>query len=44
VTPLAELIGAHVMGAPMLHTDDTPIAVLGEADRSAVAVPHFPGI
>jgi len=28
VMPLAELIGAHVMAAPALHTDDTPIAVL----------------
>ena len=28
VTPLAELIGAHVMAAPIIHTDDTPIAVL----------------
>ena len=28
VTPLAELIGGHVMAAPVLHTDDTPIAVL----------------
>jgi transposase len=27
-TPLAELIGAHVMAAPIIHTDDTPIAVL----------------
>jgi len=25
---LAELIGAHVMAAPVIHTDDTPIAVL----------------
>jgi transposase len=28
VMPLAELIGAEVMAAPVLHTDDTPIAVL----------------
>ena len=28
VMPLAALIGAHVMAAPMIHTDDTPIAVL----------------
>jgi transposase len=28
VAPLAALIGAHVMAAPVLHTDDTPIAVL----------------
>ena len=28
VTPLAELIGTHVMAAPIIHTDDTPIAVL----------------
>lgn len=28
VTPLAELIGAKVMAAPVIHTDDTPIAVL----------------
>jgi hypothetical protein len=28
VTPLAELIGIHVMAAPIIHTDDTPIAVL----------------
>ena len=28
VAPLAELIGAQVMAAPVLHTDDTPIAVL----------------
>ena len=27
-TPLAELIGTHVMAAPIIHTDDTPIAVL----------------
>jgi transposase len=26
--PLAELIGVHVMSAPVIHTDDTPIAVL----------------
>jgi hypothetical protein len=26
--PLAQLIGAHVMGAPIIHTDDTPIKVL----------------
>ena len=28
VTPLAELIGVHVLAAPIIHTDDTPIAVL----------------
>ena len=28
VMPLAELIGAHAMAAPVIHTDDTPIAVL----------------
>ena len=28
VTPLAALIGAEIMAAPVLHTDDTPIAVL----------------
>jgi hypothetical protein len=28
VTPLAALIGAHVMAAPIIHTDDTPSAVL----------------
>ncbi len=28
VMPLAEMIGAHVMAAPIIHTDDTPIAVL----------------
>jgi transposase len=28
VMPLAELIGAQVMAAPIIHTDDTPIAVL----------------
>jgi transposase len=28
VMPLAERIGAHVMAAPVIHTDDTPIAVL----------------
>ena len=28
VAPLAELIGAQVMATPVLHTDDTPIAVL----------------
>jgi transposase len=28
VAPLAEMIGAHVMAAPVIHTDDTPIAVL----------------
>lgn len=26
--PLAQLIGVHVMAAPVIHTDDTPIAVL----------------
>jgi transposase len=26
--PLAQLIGVHVMGAPIIHTDDTPIKVL----------------
>lgn len=26
--PLAALIGAHVMAAPVIHTDDTPIKVL----------------
>jgi hypothetical protein len=29
--PLAELIGTHVMAAPVIHTDDTPIAVLASA-------------
>jgi transposase len=28
LTPLAQLIGAHVMTSPVIHTDDTPIAVL----------------
>jgi transposase len=28
VAPLAALIGSQVMAAPVLHTDDTPIAVL----------------
>lgn len=28
VVPLAEMIGAHVMAASVIHTDDTPIAVL----------------
>jgi transposase len=28
VAPLAELIGAQIMAAPVIHTDDTPIAVL----------------
>jgi len=28
LTPLAATIGAHVMAAPVIHTDDTPIAVL----------------
>ena len=28
VAPLAELIGAHALNAPVIHTDDTPIAVL----------------
>lgn len=28
VTPLAELIGARVLAAPIIHTDDTPIVVL----------------
>ncbi len=28
MAPLAELIGAHVLQAPVIHTDDTPIAVL----------------
>lgn len=28
VMPLAEMIGAQVMAAPVIHTDDTPIAVL----------------
>ncbi len=26
--PLAERIAAHVLGAPVIHTDDTPVAVL----------------
>ena len=28
ITALAEMIGAHVMGAPAIHADDTPIKVL----------------
>ena len=28
MAPLAQLIGAHVMAAPVIHTDDTPIALL----------------
>jgi hypothetical protein len=28
VTPLAAMIGAYVMAASVIHTDDTPIAVL----------------
>ena len=28
IAPIAELIGAHVMAAPVLHADDTPIQVL----------------
>jgi transposase len=28
IAPLAVLIGAHVLAAPVIHTDDTPIAVL----------------
>lgn len=28
VAPLAERIGAHVRGAPVIHTDDTPVAML----------------
>ena len=28
LTPLAELIGAYIMASPVLHTDDTTIAVL----------------
>jgi len=28
LAPLAALIGTHVMAAPVIHTDDTPIAVL----------------
>jgi transposase len=28
VMPLAEMIGVHVIAAPVIHTDDTPIAVL----------------
>lgn len=28
VMPLAAMIGAYVMAAPVIHTDDTPIAVL----------------
>ncbi len=28
LAPLAQLIGAHVMAAPIIHTDDTPIALL----------------
>jgi transposase len=38
VMPLAELIGAHVMAAPVIHTDDTPIAVL--APRSTITSPN----
>jgi transposase len=30
VMPLAERVGAHVMAAPVIHTDDTPIAVLAK--------------
>ena len=28
ISPLAALIGTHVVGAPVIHTDDTPVAVL----------------
>ena len=28
IAPLAEMIGAHVMSAPAIHADDTPIKVL----------------
>ncbi len=28
LSPLARMIGAHVMAAPVIHTDDTPIAML----------------
>jgi transposase len=28
IAPLAEMIGAHVMSAPVIHADDTPIKVL----------------
>jgi len=31
--PLAEMVGAHVMAAPVIHTDDTPIAVLAPGKR-----------
>jgi transposase len=28
VTPIAQMIGAHVIDAPVIHTDDTPIKML----------------
>ena len=28
IAPLVEMIGAYVMSAPVIHTDDTPIKVL----------------
>ena len=28
ITPLAEMVGTHVMSAPAIHADDTPIKVL----------------
>jgi len=33
VVPLAELIGAQVMAASIIHTDDTPIAGPGAGQR-----------
>ena len=36
IDPIAEMIAAHVMGAGVIHADDTPIKVLGEVRRVKV--------
>ena len=33
LAPIAEAIGKHVMAAPAIHTDDTPIGVLAPGNR-----------
>ena len=44
VTPLAELIGVHVLAAPIIHTDDTPIAALAPQmlPRKTILVSEIP--
>jgi transposase len=38
VKPLAELISGQVMAAPVIHTDDTPIAVLAPGYGARIRV------